>query len=167
MTWKVLWYYECCHKFLDSNDTCLLSILLWKAFQHPRWVSLLNSEWWGTFALVQGFKSVFADQLSAPPPVCEQLDPPKLLKADAVSSFCLWNVMHACGTTWIIMNHLHRFHDWGHGWGMKQFPTGYNIGFKILMEKGRRVLFRVSRPVNHRTVFHHHWMLRNLLLSLR
>lgn len=65
------------------------------------------------------------------------------------------------------MNHLHRFYDWGHGLGTKQFPSGYNIGCKIVMEKGQRILLRVSRPINHRTVFFHCWLFRNLLLFLR
>lgn len=65
------------------------------------------------------------------------------------------------------MNHLHRFYDWGPGLGTEQFPTGYNIGCKIVIEKGQRILLRVSRPINHRTVFFHCWLFRNLLLFLR
>lgn len=123
--------------------------------------------WWGTFALGQGLKSILADWLSVASPSDEQLGSPKLLKADAASSVYLKNAVHACGTTYIIMSHLHRLQGWGYGSGMKQFPTGCNASFKILMEKAQRVLFRISKPVNHRTVFQHCWMLRNLLLSLR
>lgn len=65
------------------------------------------------------------------------------------------------------MNHPHRFYDWVPGLGTKQFPSGYNIGCKIVMEKGQRILLRVSRPINHRSVFFHCWLFRNLLLFLR
>lgn len=99
-------------------------------------------------------KSILADWLSAAFPSHEQLDSPKLLKADAASSVYLKNALHACGTTYIIMNRLHRLQDQGHGVGMKQFPTGCNADFRV-MEKAQRVLFRISKPVNHRTVFQH------------